>query len=84
MYPNQKQPLKQNEEADSRIGTGVISSGVAVAWGSDFKQTFKESLWKNGPVNRLKDKEVTARRILVVGKCHSELGNMKTIMPKRD
>lgn len=48
------------------------------------RQTFKESLWKNGPVNRLKDKEVTVLRILVVGECHTELGNTKTIMPKRD
>lgn len=48
------------------------------------KQTFKESLWRNGPVNRLKDEEGPALRILVVGECHTELGTMRTIMPKRD
>lgn len=52
--------------------------------GCDFKQTFKESLWRNGPVNRLKDEEGPALRILVVAECHTELGTMKTIIPKRD
>lgn len=65
-------------------GTGVASSGVAVAWGCDFQQTFKESLWRNSPVNRLKDEEGPDLRILVVGECHTELGNINTIMPKRD
>lgn len=79
-YPNWNQSLKQNEETESRIST----SEVAVAWGCDFKQTFKESLWRNGPVNRLKDEEGPALRILVVAESHTELGTMKTIIPKRD
>lgn len=52
--------------------------------GGDFRQTFKESLCRNGPANRLKGEEQPALRILVVGECHTKIGNMKTMMPKRD